>query len=98
MRESVREYLLALEAGDGAGIVSLFEADGWVHSPFLGHKTASEFFPKVAESSSGTKICKSKNPHLGRCETRPDIWLAKFCEQDQGNISVRQQTGGIAAA
>ena len=56
MREAVREYLLALEAGDVARIVSLFEPDGWVLSPFLGRMTASEFFPKVVEASSGTKL------------------------------------------
>ena len=56
MREAVREYLLALESGDVAKIVSLFEPDGWVLSPFLGRMTAREFFPKVAEASSGTKL------------------------------------------
>jgi len=56
MREAVREYLLALEAGDVARIVSLFEPDGWVLSPFLGRMTACEFFPKVVDASSGTKI------------------------------------------
>jgi len=56
MREAVREYLLALEAGDVARIVSLFEPDGWVLSPFLGRMTACEFFPKVVDASSGTKL------------------------------------------
>jgi ketosteroid isomerase-like protein len=56
MREAVREYLLALEAGDVARIVSLFEPDGWVLSPFLGRMTAREFFPKVVDASSGTKL------------------------------------------
>ena len=56
MREAVREYLLALEAGDVAGIVSLFEPDGWVLSPFFGRMTAREFCPKVVEASSGTKL------------------------------------------
>ncbi len=56
MREAVREYLLALEAGDVARIVSLFEPDGWVLSPFLGRMTVREFFPKVVDASSGTKL------------------------------------------
>ena len=56
MREAVREYLIALEAGDVARIVSLFELDGWVLSPFLGRMTAREFFPKVADASSGTEL------------------------------------------
>ena len=56
MREAVREYLSALEAGDVARIVSLFEPDGWVLSPFLGRMAAVDFFPKVAEASSGTKL------------------------------------------
>jgi len=56
MREAVREYLLALEAGDVARIVSLFEPDGWVLSPFLGRVAVREFFPKVVDASSGTKL------------------------------------------
>ncbi len=56
MREAVRDYLTALEAGDVARIVSLFEPNGWVLSPFLGRMTACEFFPKVVEASSGTKL------------------------------------------
>lgn len=56
MREAVREYLLALEVGDVARIVSLFEPDGWVLSPFLGRMTVREFFPKVVDASSGTKL------------------------------------------
>jgi ketosteroid isomerase-like protein len=39
MREAVRDYLTALEAGDVARIVSLFEPNGWVLSPFLGRRT-----------------------------------------------------------
>ena len=56
MEKTVRQYLSALEAGDIERIVSLFEPDGWVHSPFLGRMTAREFFPKLAESSSETKL------------------------------------------
>ena len=56
MRETVQEYLKVLEAGDIAGIISLFEPDGWVHSPFLGRMMAREFFPKVVEASSGSKL------------------------------------------
>ncbi len=56
MREAVQEYLSALEAGDITKIVSLFEPDGWVSSPFLGRMTAREFFPKVAEASSGSEL------------------------------------------
>ncbi len=56
MREKVREYLAALEAGDVERVVTLFEPDGRVISPFLGRMTAREFFPKVVEVSSGTKL------------------------------------------
>lgn len=56
MRETVREHFLALESGDAARIVSLFEPDGWVFSPFVGRMTAREFFPKVVEASSETKL------------------------------------------
>ena len=56
MREKVQEYLAALEAGDVERVVTLFEPDGQVISPFLGRMTAREFFPKVVEVSSGTKL------------------------------------------
>ena len=56
MKEAVRQYLAALEAGDVERIVSLFEPDGWVLSPFLGRMAAREFFPKVVDASSGTKL------------------------------------------
>ena len=56
MREAVREYFEALEAGDVDRIVTLFEPNGWVLSPLLGQMTAREFFPKVVEASSGTKL------------------------------------------
>jgi hypothetical protein len=42
MREAIREYLSALESGDVEKIVSLFEPDGWVFSPFLGRISAPE--------------------------------------------------------
>ncbi len=56
MREKVQEYLAALEAGDVERVVTLFEPDGRVISPFLGRMTARDFFPKVVEVSSGTKL------------------------------------------
>ena len=56
MKVVVQEYLSALEAGDIARIISLFEPDGWVLSPFLGQMPAREFFPKVVEASSRTKL------------------------------------------
>ena len=56
MREKVQEYLAALEAGDAERVVTLFEPEGWVISPFLGRMKAREFFPKVVEVSSGTKL------------------------------------------
>ena len=56
MKAAVREYLSALEAGDIARIVALFEPDGWVLSPFLGEISAREFFLKVVEASSRTKL------------------------------------------
>jgi SnoaL-like domain len=56
MREAVRQYFAALEAGDVERIVSLFEPNGWVLSPLLGRMTARDFFPKVVEASSRTKL------------------------------------------
>jgi hypothetical protein len=56
MKEAVRKYLSALEANDVSEIVALFEPDGWILSPFLGRMTAAEFFPRLVESSSATKL------------------------------------------
>ena len=56
MRDTIRAYLSALEAGKVDKIVSLFEPEGWVLSPFLGRLSAREFFPKVVEASSDTKL------------------------------------------
>lgn len=56
MKETVRQYLGALEAGQTDQIVSLFTEDGWVSSPFLGRLPAREFFPKVVGSTSATQL------------------------------------------
>jgi hypothetical protein len=56
MKEAVQAYFEALEAGDVERIVTLFEPDGWVLSPLLDRMTARDFFPKVVEASSGTKL------------------------------------------
>jgi hypothetical protein len=56
MKEAVQEYFLALESGDSAGIVALFEPGGWVSSPFLGRVAAPEFFAKLASASSGSEL------------------------------------------
>lgn len=56
MREVVREYLIALESAAVKKIISLFETDGWVFSPFIGRMTASEFFPKLVAVSSKTRL------------------------------------------
>lgn len=47
MHIAVTEYLNALEAGDVEKVVSLFEPQGRVDSPFLGRMPAGEFFPKA---------------------------------------------------
>jgi ketosteroid isomerase-like protein len=56
MRQVVREYLVALEAGDVERLVALFAPDGCVVSPFLGRVAARTFFPKVAEASTGARL------------------------------------------
>jgi hypothetical protein len=53
---TVRSYLRHLHAGDTAGLVSTFEDDGVVHSPFLGTMDARAFFHKLAQASSGSVI------------------------------------------
>ncbi|WP_455286738.1 nuclear transport factor 2 family protein [Cupriavidus necator] len=54
--ETVCTYLRHLHAGDTAGLISTFEDDGVVHSPFLGTMGANDFFNKLAQASSGSVI------------------------------------------
>ncbi|WP_431257255.1 nuclear transport factor 2 family protein [Roseateles chitinivorans] len=54
--DTVRAYLRHLHASDTAGLISSFEEDGLVHSPFLGTMLARDFFPKLAQASSKSVI------------------------------------------
>lgn len=54
--DTVRAYLRHLNASDTAGLISTFEEDGVVHSPFLGTLKARDFFPKLAQASSQSVI------------------------------------------
>ena len=54
--ETVRTYLRFLHASDTAGLISTFEDDGVVHSPFLGTMKARDFFLKLAQASSQSVI------------------------------------------
>ncbi len=53
---TVREYLRHLHAGDTEALISAFEYDGIVHSPFLGVMKAHDFFRKLALASSKSVI------------------------------------------
>jgi len=55
-QDAVRTYLRHLHASDTAGLISAFEDDGVVHSPFLGTMKARDFFPKLAQASSQSVI------------------------------------------
>ena len=52
----VESYLQALDNSDLQEILSLFEDDATVVSPFLGKLSAKSFFPKVIENSAATEI------------------------------------------
>lgn len=54
--DTVRSYLQYLHAGDTAGLISTFESDGVVHSPFLGTMKARDFFPRLAQASRQSVI------------------------------------------
>ena len=54
--DTVRAYLRHLHASDTTGLISTFEEDGVVHSPFLGTMKARDFFPKLAQASSQSVI------------------------------------------
>lgn len=52
----IRQYFACLTASDIQGILALFEPDGIVNSPFLGTILATEFFKKLTEASSASKL------------------------------------------
>jgi ketosteroid isomerase-like protein len=54
--DTVRTYLRHLHASDTAALISTFEEDGLVHSPFLGTMKAPDFFRKLAQASSQSVI------------------------------------------
>ena len=56
MQKAVRKYLRALEAGDAERAASLFVAEGWVQSPFLGRLPVRDFVEKVASASGASKL------------------------------------------
>ena len=56
MQKAVRKYLQALEAGDADKAASLFTADGWVQSPFLGRVPVRDFVHKVAGASGDSRL------------------------------------------
>jgi ketosteroid isomerase-like protein len=56
MRQAVRKYLLALEAGDPEKAGALFVPQGWVQSPFLGKLPIRDYVAKVASASKGSKL------------------------------------------
>jgi ketosteroid isomerase-like protein len=56
MQQAVRKYLKALEAGDADKAASLFVADGWVQSPFLGRVPVRDFIDKVASASGDSRL------------------------------------------
>jgi len=54
--DTIRRYLAVLHASDTAGLIATFAPDGRVYSPFLGDMLASDFFLKLAQSSSRSVI------------------------------------------
>jgi len=56
MKQAVRKYLAALEAGDVEKAASLFIPDSWVQSPFLGRVPVRDYVRKVVGASSGAKL------------------------------------------
>lgn len=54
--DTVRTYLQHLHASNTDGLISVFEEEGVVHSPFLGTMKARDFFQKLAQSSLGSVI------------------------------------------
>jgi len=52
----VRLYFERLTASDIKGIIDLFEDEAFVLSPFLGKMLASEFFGKLGNASSASKL------------------------------------------
>ena len=55
-RKTVNTYLDALDNSDLEGILSLFDKEAFIVSPFLGKLSARDFFPKVIASSTQSDI------------------------------------------
>ena len=55
-QDTVRAYLRHLHASDTAALISTFEHEGVVHSPFLGMMKARDFFPKLGQASRQSVI------------------------------------------
>ena len=66
----VRTYFERLTAADYPGILTLFEPDGWVDSPFLGKVPAAEFFARLGKASS-RNILTVHDVLLARTGTAP---------------------------
>lgn len=52
----VRNYFALLTASDINGIVSLFDPDAHVVSPFLGQMNVADFFAKLGNASTASKL------------------------------------------
>ncbi len=52
----IRQYFERMSASDIDGIINMFEVDAHVLSPFLGQMPATEFFRKLGNASSASKL------------------------------------------
>jgi hypothetical protein len=52
----IRKYFERMTASDIDGIISMFESDAYVLSPFLGKMPASDFFKKLGNASNASKL------------------------------------------
>lgn len=52
----IRQYFDRMTASDIDGIISMFEVDAHVLSPFLGKMSADSFFRKLGNASSSSKL------------------------------------------
>ena len=53
---AIRLYFELMSASDIDGIIDLFDKDAFVLSPFLGKMAASDFFKKLGNASTASKL------------------------------------------
>lgn len=77
-QEVIRRYLQGLEAGSAEQIISLFTAEGIVHSPLYGRQDAGDFYKALFKDTTRSEISlfhvfqETENPAVAAAHFRYD--------------------------